>query len=226
MARRITRESFGGYGVDERVLRRGDECDEYVIQNILGIYTDIDEQADILQNENAISSHYIGEQKVYHTFSRRNGTKPYHYAGLCAFQDTMNLHPKASRRTFIISQYHAEDPETVLFHEEFTKCIARSLVMNFGDIPVAPHLYFPQFMEDEGWSREFGIEAGHILMQACDSVIVATIDGYISDGMKADIEYATVQLGIRPKWTNYTKEEAEEYIEETRKEIYENRSRA
>lgn len=225
--RRITMDSFGGvYGVDERVLRRGDECDQKVIQSILGIFNEIDEQENILQNPQPISSHYIGDRKLFQTFSRDNEREPYRYAGLCEFQDNYNMRPETGRRTFIISQYHAEDSAQLLFNERFTKALARYLVKTYGDIPIAPHLYFPQFMEDTGIEREYGIEAGHLLMRACDSVIVATIDDRISEGMKADIEYATINLALHPDWKNFTQTEAEEFIAETENERYEERNRA
>ena len=37
----------------------------------------------------------------------------------------------------------------------------------------SPHLYFPMFMIDHGFERDFGIEAGHIAMDQCDRVVLS-----------------------------------------------------
>ena len=225
MDRKLTRDMFPG-GTDEKILHRGDRCDRQIIQDVLGIYEDIEEEKNILQNKDAYSAHYIGSTRLYQTFSRFDGAEAYHYAGLCEWESDRNLHPDVSKKVFIISQYHDEDPARVEIHRRFAGAIAYNCVTKYGDIPVAPHLYFTQFMNDEGWERDFGIEAGHLLMRMCDSVILATIDGKISEGMAADIEYATVQLALSPRRRNFTEAEAIEYITETENERYEEWIRA
>lgn len=58
--------------------------------------------------------------------------------------------------------------------------------MKQGFLPIAPHLYFPQFL-DENYEQErtLGIEAGIELMQYCDEMWVY---GELADGMKKEIE--------------------------------------
>jgi len=57
-----------------------------------------------------------------------------------------------------------------------------------GFIPVAPHIYFTQFLDDSVESeRMAGIEAGIQLMLACDEVWVF---GEPTDGMRQEIECA------------------------------------
>lgn len=220
MERRLTIDMFPG-GTDERVLKRGDICDRRIIQDVLGVYEEIDDEENILQRENTYSAYYIGTTRLYQTFSRAHEAEPYHYAGLCAYGEDGNMHPSASKKVFIISQYHDEDPARQEVNRRFASAIAWNCVMRYGDIPIAPHLYFTQFMNDEGWERDFGIEAGHQMMNLCDSVILATIDGRISEGMKADIEYATVQLALSPKRMDYTEAAAVEFIKETENDRYE-----
>lgn len=225
MDRRLTRDMFPS-GTDERVLMRGDYCDQNIIQDILGTFEDIDETENILQNKNAYSAFYIGAARLYHTFTRKEETDAYQYAGLCEYRDDKNLHPQAGRKVFIISQYHSEEPARVEFNRRFASAMAYNLVTEYGDVPIVPHLYFTQFMNDEGWERDFGIEAGHLMMRMCDSAMLATIDGRISEGMKADLEYLTVQLGIQPEKVNLTEAQASRYIEETEKRRYEEWNRA
>lgn len=62
-----------------------------------------------------------------------------------------------------------------------------------GDIPIAPHIYFTQFLDDSIPSeREIGLKYGLELVGLCDKVYVY---GEPSEGMKAEIKLAE-QLGI------------------------------
>ena len=58
-----------------------------------------------------------------------------------------------------------------------------------GHIPIAPHVYCTQFLEDtDPEEREMGMEIGLNLLDICDEVWVF---GYqLSTGMKAEIERA------------------------------------
>ena len=225
MNRRLTHDMFPG-GTDERVLKRGDICDRRIIQDILGTLEGIDETEEILQNENAYSAHYLGETRLYQTFSRSTEKEPYRYAGLCARGESGNMHPTASKKVFIISQYHDEDPVKMNLNMRFAAAIARMVVCEFGDIPIAPHIYFPQFMVDAGKERDFGIEAGHLMMRLCDEAILATIEGRISEEMQTDLDYATVDLGLKPIHRNFREAEAVQFIEEMENDIHEEWSRA
>ena len=58
-----------------------------------------------------------------------------------------------------------------------------------GYIPIAPHLIFPQFMdEDDPAQRNLGIFFGMVLMSKCQEVWV--FGGNISKGMAVEIEKA------------------------------------
>lgn len=58
-----------------------------------------------------------------------------------------------------------------------------------GYIPIAPHLLFPQFLDDNDLiEREMGIHFGNALMSHCAEVWV--FGEYISSGMSAEIDRA------------------------------------
>ena len=70
-----------------------------------------------------------------------------------------------------------------------TACKYSRFAVNKGYIPIAPHLLFPQFMNDRVQSeRELGMFFGHVLMDKCAQVWV--FGSNISDGMKTEIERA------------------------------------
>ena len=63
-----------------------------------------------------------------------------------------------------------------------------------GYIPIAPHLLFPQFLDDaDPDERELGIFFGNAIMSKCSEVWV--FGSRISAGMQAEIR--------RAKWKNY-----------------------
>lgn len=63
-----------------------------------------------------------------------------------------------------------------------------------GYIPIAPHLLFPQFLDDENpKERALGLFFGNALMSKCSEVWV--FGDFVSPGMEAEIR--------RAKWKNY-----------------------
>lgn len=66
--------------------------------------------------------------------------------------------------------------------------------VDIGYIPIAPHLLFPQFMNDtDPKEREMGLFFGNALMSKCSEVWV--FGSTISAGMEAEIK--------RARWKNY-----------------------
>ena len=74
-----------------------------------------------------------------------------------------------------------------------------------GYIPIAPHLLFPQFMDDDDPAeRELGLFFGNALMSKCSEVWV--FGERISNGMAAEIK--------RARWKNYRLRYFTEELEE------------
>ena len=75
-----------------------------------------------------------------------------------------------------------------------------------GAIPVAPHLLFPQFMDDgDKAQRDLGIFFGLVLMGKCDEMWV--FGSSFSQGMKIEITKAK-KRGLRIRYYNDQCEEA------------------
>lgn len=74
-----------------------------------------------------------------------------------------------------------------------------------GYIPIAPHLLFPQFLDDTNQKeRELGLFFGNAIMSKCSEVWV--FGSHISSGMEAEIK--------RAKWKNYRLRYFTENLEE------------
>ncbi len=56
-----------------------------------------------------------------------------------------------------------------------------------GHVPIAPHLLFPQFL-DEGSERELALQMDLILLERCDEIWI--FGDVITSGMIAEIAYA------------------------------------
>lgn len=66
--------------------------------------------------------------------------------------------------------------------------------VDIGYIPIAPHLLFPQFMNDtDPKEREMGLFFGNAMMSKCSEVWV--FGSTVSAGMEAEIK--------RARWKNY-----------------------
>lgn len=74
-----------------------------------------------------------------------------------------------------------------------------------GYIPIAPHLLFPQFLNDnDPKERELGLSFGNAIMSKCSEVWV--FGSHISPGMETEIK--------RAKWKNYRLRYFTENLEE------------
>ena len=74
-----------------------------------------------------------------------------------------------------------------------------------GYIPIAPHLLFPQFLNDtDQKERELGLFFGNAIMSKCSEVWV--FGSHISSGMETEIK--------RAKWKNYRLRYFTENLEE------------
>lgn len=108
----------------------------------------------------------------------------------------VNKNPQLSRYVYICSPYNAETEEertaNAALAEKYCRCI-----VNEGNIPIAPHIYFTKFMDDGNEvERSLGQEIGIELLKKADSMIVLIRNEKISAGMEREIKYAANKLGI------------------------------
>lgn len=203
--RRLTIDMFPA-GMDDRMLRVGDIVDKKIVCSCIGILESdlemyIRETVDgvlIAQNPHPYTKRYIGGDDIcyqlYHTFVKGGEYgQNWRYMGMCKSGKTKNYDAKHGEKVFVVSKYAGDTEKNI----DFARSVCEWLVESQGAVPIAPHLLFPQFLNDDDTvERDMGIDMGHVLMDDCDSVLVALrVDEECSPGMKADIEYAA-QLGI------------------------------
>lgn len=92
-----------------------------------------------------------------------------------------------SNKVYICSPYRGKDAEEVRGHIRLARRACR-MALRFGFNPVAPHLFYPQFMSDDiPGERHRALVLGLELLLECVQVWVF---GMPSEGMKSEIEFA------------------------------------
>ena len=82
------------------------------------------------------------------------------------------------------------------------RCYCEYVVKEFGNIPVAPHIYFTQFLDDTvPEDRAFGTMAGLMLLSDCDELWY--FGDSVSQGMVREI-IAAKEQGIPVRYVSDT----------------------
>jgi len=98
---------------------------------------------------------------------------------------------------YICTPYRADDKEQFDKQLAYTKEVAKHCVLEGYDV-IVPHLYYPLFLDDNVCEdRKLGMKSAKNLIKKCDLLIRGTKHG-LSDGMRAEIEYAK-EHGIQIK---------------------------
>lgn len=161
----------------------------------------IDEVADV-----------AGGVPIYDTIYKEHTYAPWIYGGQCEANSHINRNPALMPMVYICSQYRADTEEELLQHIEVARWACRDIAMA-GAIPIAPHLYFPRFMDDHmPGERYYGMGAGKRLMEQCNTFYVVTVDGVISEGMAKEIKYLTESLLLEGSARNLSQKEVQEIM--------------
>ena len=115
-------------------------------------------------------------------------------------------------KVYIISRYSAKTWHERRFNKEVTKYYCRRIA-EAGKRPVAPHLFYTQFMDDDDpEARRLGLDFAIKDLDECDSFLLVIVDGFISSGMRGEIEHVT-RTGKRGRLMAISKAQAKKLIE-------------
>lgn len=91
-----------------------------------------------------------------------------------------------SKQVYICSPYSGDVETNVELAREFS-----TYALGFGVMPIAPHLLFPQFMNDNVPSeREMAMDFNRQIFDGCEQLWVLLGDRGISRGMEVEIGWA------------------------------------
>lgn len=154
------------------------------------------------------------ELPLYETFERGSRSEPaaWIYRGRCEKDGHTNRDMKIAQKQYICSAFRSSSAEQEEFNRKLAIAACRRSMVYHGILPIAPHLYYPQFLDDGSAERGLGMDAGLALLRECQSIVVYVVDGEYSEGMRKEIDYATERLAMNPQIVNFTRSEAEEFI--------------
>lgn len=126
---------------------------------------------------------------------------PTAYAAMSAIEREERHALRAFRPiVYICSPFSGDTEKNIAAARRYSR-----FAVDTGYIPVAPHLLFPQFLnDDDPAERDLGLFFGNALMSKCSEVWV--FGNYISSGMAAEIK--------RARWKNYRLRYFTEELEE------------
>jgi hypothetical protein len=101
------------------------------------------------------------------------------------------LRQRKHKFVYVCSPYRAYDGRSVKDNVKVARLYCR-YIAKAGFVPVAPHLFFPQFLEDGLTSeRKEGLDLALLMLKSCQKVYVFKGPGdYTSQGMQTEIEIA------------------------------------
>lgn len=114
-------------------------------------------------------------------------------------------------KVYIISRYRAVTESGREFNRRVARYFCRKVVLE-GKIPVAPHLFYTQFLnERKEKERQAGLDIGLKELREADEFLLIIIGGRISDGMRREIRQA-IKDGMSGRVVYMTHKEVKEVI--------------
>ena len=209
-------------------LRIGDTADYALVEYVTGTHE--------LEGKNFIQDpsvyDILGDMGVNYTFCRcgidgyywtATDAKPFKYTGLCRNTNNaaewpfpegiVNKHPRAADKVYVCSPYRGDGNGDYYFHIRFASAICRFLYKTRGAMPLATHLFFPNFLNDKNrQERDWALEAGRMIIEKCDYVYCACLGSQVpSSGMEAECNHAA-NRGIPVEYCYYSNEAGEAMI--------------
>lgn len=114
-------------------------------------------------------------------------------------------------KIYICSRYRGNTPAEIEFNKKVARYFCRQLI-TMGYMPIAVHLYFTQFLDDNNdIERNIGINLGIENLKECDGYLKIVIDGIESEGMSEESQIIQ-EIRLPGKTLNYTRTEIEKLV--------------
>lgn len=119
------------------------------------------------------------------------------------------------KQIYIISRYRAATEKEREFNRNVARYFCKQIIQE-GDEPVAPHLYFTQFLDDDYEDeREKGLSFANKKLFEADEFLLVVIDGVLSQGMRGEIAKVG-EWGMRGRIVSLTHSEIKEAMKVVR----------
>lgn len=201
-----TLKEYQDLGCPEDYLKAGDPIDMPLARYLTNV-EDIEDKIGLFTS--SLSTGICGNEFTMDAVARMDYGEPYTYRGEVTPSASKNRNPRHARKIFICSPFRASTSKEQKQNLDLAKEVCRAIIIN-GNFPIAPHLYFPSFLQDDfETERNIGIEYGLYLLEQCDEMLVIVPgtkeDGNpykrLTEGMKIEVNHA-VERGMRPKFVS------------------------
>ena len=200
-----TLDEYRKLGCPEDYLKNGDQVDMPLARFITHI-GNIEDKCGVFTSLH--TDGICGNEPTTRAVKRHSYGDPYIYIGEVTLKERWNHNPELARKIFISSPYRAETKEKMDENITLAKKACRIIIKN-GNLPIAPHLYFSSFLQDDDESeRNLGIEYSLHLLDQCDEMLVITLEEgetpyeLLSEGMMTEVDHA-VERGMKPKYISF-----------------------
>lgn len=199
-----TFEEYKKLGFPNDYLKNGDKVDMPLARFFTHI-GDIEDKYGLFTSPH--TSGACGNEPTMRAVARYHRGEPFIYIGEITTDEPWNHNPEQARKIFVSSPYRAETKEKIDENIAVAKKVCYIIIKN-GNLPIAPHLYFPSFLQDDEESeRSLGIEYSLHLLDQCDEMLViipetgedGTLYDRLTEGMKKEVDHA-VERGMRPRF--------------------------
>lgn len=199
-----TLDEYRRLGCPEDYLKNGDQVDMPLARLLTGI-ENIEDKVGLFTASHVSGA--CGDKPTMRAVARYHYGEPFIYIGEITTDEPCNRDPKHARKIFVSSPYRANTKEKLNNNIKIAKKVC-SMIIHNGDFPIAPHLYFPSFLDDNYEDdRDIGIEYGLYLLDKCDEMLVITPEmgedktpyERLTEGMMTEVDHA-VERGMKPKY--------------------------
>ena len=199
-----TLDEYRKLGCPEDYLKNGDQVDMPLARFFTHI-GDIEDKCGLFTSPH--TSGACGNEPTMRAVARYRREEPFIYIGEITTDEPWNHNPEQARKIFVSSPYRAKTKEKMDENIAIAKKVCHIIIKN-GNLPVAPHLYFPSFLQDDDESeRNLGMKYSLHLLDQCDEIIViipGTEEGRtpyerLTEGMMTEVDHA-VERGMKPKY--------------------------
>lgn len=193
-----TFKEYKKLGFPDGYLKAGDVIDiDLAVHITVGSDEEYDKYIEhdqgIIQGKHPVD--VIASKGVYETVYRSSPYDAFTYAGQCPAGETRNRNISLGQKAYICSRYKADTDEELRHNIAIAKDYCK-MIIDRGDLPIAPHLYFPQFLSDRiREERAIGLSIGMEILRHVDYVLAIIENGKISSGMDTEMREAA-RLGI------------------------------
>jgi len=121
------------------------------------------------------------------------------------------------RKVYVISRYKAKTRRERRFNQQVAAYFCKHIAAE-GNRPVAPHLFYTDFLnDDDPEERSAGLAFGIADLDECDEFLCVVVDNKISEGMAGELTHIARQGSKPGHMVHLTRKQAKQLVKEVKR---------